>query len=211
MRKLSTRRYFLCGGPLFSTLLFGAMLCSSVAAQAAAWDIDQLMAALGGHREGRATFVETTYLKILQRPLESSGELSFAAPDRLQKLTLKPRREVLTLSGGELSIERKGRTHTLQMSDYPEVAAFIDSIRDTLMGNRAALERGYQLSLSGDAAQWSLLLAPTSAAAKLISRITIAGNGGSVTSVEIVQADGDRSLLRIDNIAPPAAANEAAP
>ncbi|HSB96882.1 MAG TPA: LolA-related protein [Spongiibacteraceae bacterium] len=195
---------------LCRSLLCGLLFAANNAS-AADWDIEALMAALGSHREGRATFVETTYLKMLERPLESSGELTFAAPNQLQKITLRPKREVLALNGDRLSIERNGRTRILQMSDYPQISVFIDSIRGTLMGDRTALEQAYRLSLNGSEQHWSLLLAPKGDAVKSIEHIEIGGSGGSVESVEIVQADGDRSVLRIANNPLPAAASESTP
>lgn len=182
--------------------LFALGLCSP----AFAWDIEQLMTLLAGQREGHATFVETTYLKMLERPLESSGELMFAAPDRLEKRTLLPKREVLSLSGDQLSMERKGRTRVVRLSDYPQIGLFVDSIRGTLMGDRAALERTYALVLSGDEQRWRLELTPKADAAKIVSRIDIGGSGARVDSVEIAQADGDRSVMRIVDRSAPAAA-----
>lgn len=180
-------------------LLLTGFLTAGLCTPAVAWDIEQLMTLLGSQREGHATFVETTYLKMLERPLESSGELMFAAPDRLEKLTLKPKRELLALTGDRLEIERNGRKRTLQMSDYPQIAIFIDSIRGTLMGDRIALERAYELALSGDQQHWNLVLTPRDNAAQTVRRIEIGGNGAQVDQVEIIQADGDRSVLRIDN------------
>jgi hypothetical protein len=193
-------RRFLRRGPLAALLSLG--LCNS----ALAWDIEQLMTLLAGQREGHATFTETTYLKMLERPLESSGELMFAAPDRLEKRTLQPKREVLSLSGDQLSMERKGRTRVVRLGDYPEIALFIDSIRGTLMGDRAALERAYELVLSGDEQRWSLALTPKADGAKIVSRIQIGGSGAHVDSVEIAQADGDRSVMRIVDRGAPATA-----
>ena len=42
---------------------------------AAEWDIDQLMQSLALTRTDRASFVEKKYIAILDRPVESSGEL----------------------------------------------------------------------------------------------------------------------------------------
>ncbi len=181
------RRWFLV---LFTLLNSGAY--------AADWNIEQLMAMLSGQREGHATFVETTYLKMLERPLESSGELSFAAPDQLQKITLKPKREALTLKGDELSIERKGRVQRLRVSDYPQIAVFVDSIRATLMGDGAALERAYRITLSGSEKHWVLALVPKGDAEKTIRTITLSGADSALHDVEIVQADGDRSVMHIE-------------
>lgn len=177
--------------------LLAVALAGGLCTPALAWDVDRLMTLLAGQREGRATFVETTYIKMLDKPLESSGELMFTAPDRLEKRTLAPKREVLALSGDQLCMERKGRTRVARMSDYPEVAVFVESIRGTLMGDRAALERAYTLALSGDEQRWQLELTPLGAGTRIVSRIVIGGSGAHVDSVEIAQADGDRSVMRI--------------
>jgi outer membrane lipoprotein-sorting protein len=199
-RHLDDRRgRFLRRGPLLALVALG--LCSP----AFAWDLEQLMTLLAAQREGHATFVETTYLKMLERPLESSGELMFAAPDRLEKRTLLPKREVLSLSGDQLSMERKGRTRVVRLSDYPQIGLFVDSIRGTLMGDRTALEHAYELALSGDEQGWRLELTPKAGAARIVSRIVISGSGARVENVEIAQADGDRSVMRIVDRNVPAA------
>ena len=48
---------------------------------AAEWDIDQLMQLLSKAKQSHATFVETKYIAMLERPLKSSGELLYTAPD----------------------------------------------------------------------------------------------------------------------------------
>lgn len=166
--------------------------------RAADWDIDQLMRNLAQVRAGQATFVEKKTLKILDKPVESSGELLYTAPDRLEKRTLKPRPESMLLERGTLTIEQKGKRHVLPLQSYPEIAAFIDSIRGTLAGDRAALERVYKLDLQGDEQAWTLVLQPLAdRMKKVVERITIVGERNSLRSIEIRQADGDSSLMTI--------------
>jgi hypothetical protein len=77
----------------------------------------------------------------------------------------------------------------------------IDSIRGTLTGNRAALERNYLLHLAGTSDQWTLTLLPSEPKiAALVHRVTVSGGRGRVRSIEYLQADGDRSLLTIEPI-----------
>jgi hypothetical protein len=108
------------------------------AAPAADWDLDRLMGRLAENPGGRVTFTEKTYVSILDQPLESAGELIYVPPDRLEKRTQRPRPEVAALTGGELSLERGGQRRTLRLADVPEAGAFVDSIRATLAGDRAA-------------------------------------------------------------------------
>jgi outer membrane lipoprotein-sorting protein len=177
-----------------------ALLCLvALAAQAADFKLPELMKLLQQQKSGSASFVETKHLAVLDKPLESSGELSFSAPDRLEKRTLKPRPELLLLDGDKLSITQGDkRPYVVNLQQHPEVATLIESIRGTLAGDQQALEKNYTLELSGAAEKWQLLLTPgQSAAAKIIRRIRIAGAGPFVQTIDFEQADGDRSTMVI--------------
>ena len=179
-------------------LLSALALVTHASASAAEWGVEQLMQGMAQTRSGHATFVERKYIAILDKPVESSGELSYTAPDRLEKRTLKPRPESMLLDGGTLTVEQKGKRHVLPLQNYPEIVAFIDSIRGTLAGDRAALERVYKLNLTGDEQQWTLELQPLSERMKkVVERIRIAGEQHELRTIEIRQADGDRSVMTI--------------
>jgi len=168
---------------------------------AAGWDIEQLMGQLAQTRYSHVRFSEKKSIAILDQPVESSGELFYSAPDRLEKRTLKPRAETMLVEGGALVIERGRKRYRLQLQDYPELAAFIDSIRGTLAGDRKTLERNYRLTLEGNAARWTLLLLPTQERMQaVVKQIRILGVRDEVRSVEITQADGDSSLMLIENL-----------
>lgn len=184
-------------------LLWLALLVSP-AAHAAPLSISQLMTRLMNHPQGAARFTEKKTLSILDQPVESSGELLFVAPSRLEKRTLKPRPETLVLDGDTLTVERGRRKHVLQLKAYPEVAGMIESIRATLAGDQQALERVYHLSLSGEAERWALTLVPLDPrVGAVIARIRIEGAREVVRSIAILQADGDSSLMTIDRLTPP--------
>jgi len=179
-----------------------ALLLGPAVAHAAGWDIDQLMRALAQIRSDHARFVEKKIIAMLDRPVESSGELFYSAPDHLEKRTIKPKPEAMILDHGTLVIERGRQRRELQLQDYPELAAFIDSIRATLAGDRKALERNYRLSLEGTAEHWTLQLLPLAEKA-VVKQIRIAGAGDAVRSITITQADGDSSLMLIEPMAAP--------
>lgn len=181
-----------------------ALTLAPFISHAAGWDIDQLMRGLAQIHSGRASFVEKKFIAMLDKPVESSGELFYTAPDHLEKRTFKPKPESMILDTGTLIIERGRQKHRLQLQDYPEVAAFIDSIRGTLAGERKALERNYRLSLDGTAEHWTLQLLPTDEKMQaVVRRIRIAGARDAVRSIEITQADGDSSLMLIEKLATP--------
>lgn len=184
-----------------SSMLLSFCLMAPALASAADWNVDQLMQSLARAKPGRASFVEKKYIAMLDRPIESSGELSYNAPDRLEKRTARPKPETMVVEGGVLVFERGTRKHTVQLAEYPELAGFIDSIRGTLAGDRKALERAFRLKLEGTPERWTLLLLPTDAKmANTVHLIRIAGVRDNVRSIEVIQTDGDRSLMTIERI-----------
>ncbi|KVA60512.1 acyltransferase [Burkholderia cepacia] len=185
-----------------STAAIALAAAPARAADAApAWTLDRLMSTLAQHKSGRATFTETKYLSIATQPVESSGELVFVAPDHLEKLTLSPKPEHLVVDGDMLTVERNNRKYTLALARYPELGAFIDSIRATLAGNRFALEQVYKVALAGRGDDWTLTLTPLdSRMLKVVSTITLDGTRDLLRSVAIRQADGDRSVMRLQPV-----------
>lgn len=175
------------------------VVLSAGSLHAADFSLTDLMQQLGQKKSGTATFVEKKYIAMLKQPLESSGELAFTAPDRLEKRTLKPKAEAVLLEGNKLTLERSdGRKMSVNLSDRPEVSAFVESIRATLSGDRSALERFYTPSLSGGSDEWQLKLTPLQTRMqKVISQIRIAGSRAQVKTIEFLQADGDRSEMTI--------------
>jgi hypothetical protein len=179
-----------------------ALACAAAldcaAALAESDDLDRLMPLLAARQHGATAFVEQQFLSVLERPLESWGELIYDAPDRLEKRTVKPRAEILVLQGDELTAQRGSHRRVLNLHDYPQVRPFVESIRATLAGDRSALERVFSLDFSGSLERWSLLLVPKDPKlAKTVARIKIDGARDNLLSVEIRQADGDRSLMTL--------------
>lgn len=179
-------------------LLGTVLLAGTTLGRAAPWQLADLMQLLAQTRSGQARFVERKYIALLDRPVESSGELSFTAPDRLEMRTLKPRPQAMLLVGSRLTLEQDGRQRTVDLQAYPEVAAFVEGIRGTLAGDRQALERVYRVHLIGTPARWQLMLEPRDPGmSRIISRIRIGGSQVDVTTVAYEHADGDRSEMQI--------------
>ncbi len=190
-----------CVGVLILAL---AAACAAAAQTTAPPAFDELLRLLAARRHGHVTFTEVQQLAMLDRPLESSGELLYEAPDRLEKRTLKPKAQTLILEHGVLTARRGHRTHVMELRDYPQVVPFVESIRATLAGDRAALERYFRVRFDGTLGAWTLLLVPVDATlAGAVKDIRIEGERDVVRTVEIRQSDGDRSLLSIGPEVPP--------
>jgi len=160
--------------------------------------LDQLLKLLAERRHDHVTFTEVQQLAILDQPLHSSGELLYDAPDRLEKRTLEPRREDLVLEHGTLSVERDHHHRSVALRDFPQAVPFVESLRATLAGDRAALARYFTMQFSGTLGSWRLELTPTDAVLKRsVQHILITGETDRIRTVQIRQSDGDTSTLTI--------------
>jgi hypothetical protein len=171
-------------------------------AMADEFDLPKLMQILAQSKASKATFIERKYIGIVDKPIESSGELAFIAPDKLTKRTLKPKFESLVLEGDNLTIDQPGKHQfTVNLLEHPEISAFVASVRGTLAGNRFALEEFYTLNLSGSVEAWKLVLVPKqSRMIKIISRIQISGSYANIGTINFDQGDGDRSAMVITQV-----------
>jgi hypothetical protein len=165
---------------------------------AASQDLDELMHLMAARRHGEVDFVEQHFLAVLKRPVESSGLMIYDAPKRLEKRTKEPRPETLVLDGDVLTVQRGGQQHVLDLKAYPAILPLIESMRATLAGDASALERVFTVDHAGSLAHWMLTLAPRDErVAKKVSKVRIEGVRDQLVTVEILEADGDRSLITL--------------
>ncbi|MBV9696644.1 MAG: outer membrane lipoprotein carrier protein LolA [Gammaproteobacteria bacterium] len=178
------------------------VLCLAVmlagVANARADALDELLHRFAAHTAGHATFTEVHQYAMLKHPLRASGELRYAAPDYLEKRTLKPRPETLVLSHGMLTVERAGHRRQVELAAYPQLVPFIESIRATLAGDRGALEKYFVTDLSGADSGWSLRLTPRPGKLEhSVAEVRLSGAGDVIRRVDIRLTDGDHSTLDI--------------
>jgi hypothetical protein len=167
------------------------------------WSLSSLMGELGGRANGKAQFVEEKHLSVLDTPIELSGTLAFA-PGWLEKHTLQPRPERMIVDGGTLIIEtgpdRKSRR--LRLQDYPAIWGLVEGMRATLTGDLETLRRFYDIELHGTREDWELLMVPSRGDVSAVVRlVSIRGGNGQIRIIEVVQANGDRSVMRVEEAA----------
>jgi len=174
-----------------------AVACTARAQSA--FDLTQLMRLLAQVKSGTATFTETRNVAMLDKPLESSGRLSFEAPDTFVRETLKPRAERIAIAGNSITLSQGTRSRSMSLDAAPEAAILVDAIRGVLSGNREAIEKKFVTSVAGSADRWTLEMLPRDARLreKLVS-VRVSGKQASVLEVAVAMADGDRSLMRIE-------------
>jgi outer membrane lipoprotein-sorting protein len=176
-------------------------------AGAAAFDLEQLAQLLARTRSGEATFVERREVSVLDRTVMTSGRLSFEAPDTFVRENLKPLQERVAVVGNMMTMSRGGRTRSVALDTLPEASVIIEAIRGTLTGNREALEKLFDATVSGAPERWSLELVPRELRLRAqVASIRVSGRQSQVREVVVAMPDGDRSTMTIEPMAAASAA-----
>lgn len=188
---------------LLGLLMMSATLCSpAIAASAAPNTLAELFAARAADPSQQAHFIEHRTLGELDLPLESRGELLFEPPATLRKTTTEPINEVLELTGESLSVTINGTRRSLPLDAVPAAASLAIALRGLLAGELAEVEKHFDLDFtpaaSAGARSWILKMVPSgSTVAAVLKSINVAGNGASIEQIDILQSNGDQSMMRI--------------
>jgi outer membrane lipoprotein-sorting protein len=177
-----------------------AALLATAPALAADFELATLMNLLAQVPAAKSSFSETKHSAMLSAPLVLKGTLAYQRPDRLEKNVLSPYDERTVIAGNSVTVENRSlkQTRSFSLNSSASVAALVESMRATLAGDRAALERHYEVRLEGAPEAWTLSLAPREQRlASLVKRIQIAGVRERLNRIEVEEAAGDRSVMLI--------------
>jgi len=124
--------------------------------------------------------------------------LFYERPARIERHQTQPFDEVIRVDGDRLSVEREGKTRRISLQNAPLVAALVESLRATLAGDGAELERLYSVRVEGTRQRWTLALTPREVEiAGVVKTIAIAGSGSRIARMEILEPGGDGSVMTI--------------
>src|SRR5258706_2555390 len=183
--------------------LAACMLSIPVGGKEERWEWGRRMGELAQVQTSRARYSEVKRVAMLQKPLQLSGTLLYERPGRIEKRQTLPVEEVIRVDGGWLTVEREGKTRRIALQDASLVAALVESLRATLAGDSAELERLYRVRVQGTRQRWTLALAPREVeVAGVVKSIVIAGSGSRIGRLEILEAGGDGSVMTIQEEAP---------
>lgn len=177
------------------------MLCGLLLAPLAhAFDLPQLAAQLGKPAVVRGEFVQEKHLRSLPQPLVSRGHFVLAKQHGLLWLLQTPLRQDYRID--ERGIARRDANGWQQLPQRSASAQQNRLFLAVLEGDSSGLQRDFDLALSGAADDWTLTLTPRAVLLKQIfDSIEIAG-GELVQRIELHEAQGDRTVLRMTRSQP---------
>ncbi len=182
-------------------LSLGTIVASAQSATSAPASLDALLEGFQSVTGLHARFREEKHIALLAAPLTSEGEIFFARPGGLLRRVTEPTPSEALIANGRLSLRSGSERQDIDLTQNPVLSAFVQSFQHVLVGDRAALERAYEVQYSHDGAAWSLRLRPRNRQLReFLQEMTLSGNGTSMQEMVMLEASGDRTTTRFFDV-----------
>ena len=162
-----------------------------------AFDLQQLSEQLARPDVIHGNFIQEKRLRALPQPLTSKGTFVLAKNHGLLWLLKTPLQQDYRITSAGIA-----RRDASGWQMLPAKSAGAEQNRlflAVLQGDSSGLQRDFELSLGGDAQNWTLTLMPRSMLLKQVfNQINITG-GELVHSIELLETQGDSTLLRMQD------------
>ncbi|TYP66743.1 outer membrane lipoprotein carrier protein LolA [Stutzerimonas stutzeri] len=179
-------------------MLVALGLLLAVTARANAFDLLQLSLQLREPTVVRGAFTQEKYLRALPQPLVSAGTFVLAGDSGLLWFLQDPVQQDYRISAA--GIAQRTPSGWKQSSQQGPAARQNELFLAVLQGDTEALQRDFDLQLSGTAQAWALTLTPRSRLlAQIFSSILIQG-GATAERIELRETQGDSTRLLLTDI-----------
>lgn len=172
----------------------------------AEWRVATLMSQLAATPRSTISFTESRTSAFLQQPLFSHGTLSMDGQGRLTKETQQPEWQRLVIDSHSITLQRGDPASpgdTIRLDNQPNLKSLIEAFRALIAGDLAHLQHHYKLKLEGYEGGWQLLMTPLARDfSQHIREIVATGNRGEIRRFEIIESDGDTTLMELGTTPP---------
>jgi hypothetical protein len=150
-----------------------------------------------------AEFVEEKHIALLTEPLRSRGHIYFAPPDDLLRVTTLPSETRLLLTSDDVRYRDEAGEDHFDVSADSIVRQFVENFLVLFTGDLEQLRSRYDITAKIDGDDWRLDLRPRrSPFDGLIVGVVLQGDGKLLTSIEMLEKDGDSTVTTIVQMDP---------
>ena len=186
--------------PLLSALRFSLLVSLLLCGAAQAFTLQDLQQQLSAHQTVQGDVQQRRFLRSLEQPLISEGAFVMQAQKGLLWETRSPITSLIRITpDGMTQKDSAGHWQPMQQQGAGSQSQ-IRLFMDLLAGNTRTLSGQFDLSLQGDAGDWTLTLDPTSSILKQIFQRIVIRGGQTVNQVTLSETQGDRTEILFSNL-----------
>jgi len=207
---MGVSRYLAMLGWIFLPFLAGVGLADKPTStrSLSARNLEEIMEIFSDSQGVRARFKEERQLSILETPIQTEGELFFSPPDRLARHTRLPGQSSLIVDGDRLILRDETGEQIVSLESSHVARGLVDNFALLLRGDLPALRKMYDITFyspenrdSPNPGGWVIDLKPRDATTRtLVERIRITGHSGILSSMDTLETNGDRTIMRFSDV-----------
>jgi outer membrane lipoprotein-sorting protein len=147
-------------------------------------------------------FSEEKHIALLARPLKSTGTIFFDHDKGIARTTLTPKPQQVVLTKTTLKIKKDDKVEEIPLDKSKDLKAFALIFPTLLRGERADLEKSFDMGLYGSESDWwALAFTPKNdTLKKMVKRVVVFGRKDQVVSLQITEASGDTTDTHLTEI-----------
>ena len=182
-------------------VIYAAGSLAAAANGSAPGELEALMRRFASSGGVRARFRESRQLVILTDPIETTGMLYFAPPDRLARHTTWPGRSSVVIEAERVLLADETGKRVFDLNTSEVARALVGNLMIVFRGDLESLRARYAISFDSNAERWTLDLEPRSRDVRgVIERIRFVGHGRNLTDMETRESNGDRTIMELSEI-----------
>ncbi|MBC7170985.1 MAG: outer membrane lipoprotein carrier protein LolA [Polyangiaceae bacterium] len=186
-----------------AALLVFASIGAAGEVEAQAQALDRLLAGFRRVPGLSAEFREEKAIAMLREPVVSTGRLYFSPPALLARHILSPTPSSMVLDGSTLSYGDARSAEAMDLDANPAARALVDVFRAVLAGDREALLRSFEASVTEESGGWRMRLRPKDRSVqRILTSIELTGSGVVLRTIDVHEASGDVSRTTFTNVNP---------
>ena len=163
-------------------------------------DLAKLLNMFSQQKQSQVDFEEEKHAFYLETPIRSSGYLKYSAPNKLNKIILKPEKVTQEVVGDTLTINDGNETHIVDLTEHPEFSIILRSLISVLSGDQQALKKDFKVSFENQTNGWTLSLRPhDSFVSSYVELIQMFGNKNIFTKMIVKEPNNDYSVTLLSN------------
>jgi len=159
---------------------------------------DELIGRLARPAPSTIAFTEVRLSPLLQKPLIVSGELGYSGPASLDRRVTQPYREVTTIRGESVRVEREGQpARSFALKRAPELRGLLNGFSSLLNGDAGGLRSSFgidaKLAVDGT---WNITMKPLDVKAqRRVKQLDAVGRENEPRCFTLTTADSGVSVM----------------
>ena len=151
----------------------------------------------------KCDFVQTKYMKMLNKKQVSNGKMFYSNPDKLRWEYTSPYKYLFIINGNTVRLSNANRNDQIDANKNKLFKEIAKIMMDSVVGKCLSDNRSFKSTVADKGSEWVATLVPQRREMKnLFKNIILHFNKtkSMVSTVELIENNGDKTIIELKNV-----------